>query len=71
LRGTTDPDLSAGLRRRAAKPIPIKPIVGIAEERRLATIAALRDVVRNPRGPPRSVGWVELFAKPITIITCG
>jgi hypothetical protein len=31
-----------------ARRIPIKPIIGIAEQRPLATIAALRDVERNP-----------------------
>jgi hypothetical protein len=41
---TIDPDLNAGLRRRDTEPIPI---IGIAEERPLATIAALRNMVRN------------------------
>src|SRR5207237_5591669 len=42
------PDIRAGLRRRDAEPVPIKPVIGIAEERPLATIAALRDVVKDP-----------------------
>ena len=41
------PDLRAGLRRRYAEPVPIKLVIGIAEERPLATIAALRNVVRD------------------------
>jgi hypothetical protein len=41
---TIDPDLNAGLGRRDAEPIPI---IGIAEERPLEMIAALRNVVRN------------------------
>jgi hypothetical protein len=36
------PDLSACLRRRDAEPVPIKPAIGIAKERPLPTIAALR-----------------------------
>jgi len=42
------PDLSADLGRRDAEPIPIKPIIDIAEQRPLATIAALRNVAMNP-----------------------
>jgi hypothetical protein len=37
--------LSARPRRRDDRPIPIKPIIGIAEQRPLTTMAALRNVV--------------------------
>jgi hypothetical protein len=44
----TSPDLSAGLRHRDGESIPLMPIIGIAEQRPLATIAEFRNVVRDP-----------------------